>query len=282
MGQLVPKNLFQGNLILKGAVALAAFGLTYYVLKGQSAATAFDTTTIPTTVASTMTVEEFKNKILDKIYRGAMNPTVLIQNIEAVKAEVNSYTTQITTLISERTAGRIPESTLEYYCKAIAEEIAKKLNIELRPQGWGGGYGGYDGGGGYGWPPYGGGGSGQGQGQGHHYGWRNKHKKPWKGGYGDYYGGGMDDYGDMYQQYLDQIMQYYQQLMGGGYYQPNYGYSTGYGYQQPNMQAYYPTQNYNYYPQYPGSYNQPNQALGYIPPQPYGSMGGGYGGMPYY
>ncbi len=279
MGQLVPKNLFQGNLLLKGAVALAAFGLAYYVLKGQSA-TSFDTTT----AVSTTTAEEFKNKILDKIYKGAMNPTVLIQNIEAVKTEVNNYTTQITTLIAERTAGRIPESTLEYYCKAIAEEIAKKLNIELRPQGYGGGYGGYDGNGGYGggynWP---GGGDDGFPGQGHHYGWRNK---PWKqggGGYGDYYGGGGgQQYGQNYDSYLDAIMQYYQQLMGGGYYQPNYGYSTGYGYQQPNMQAYYPTQNYNYYPQYPGSYNTPNQALGYIPPQPYTSMGGGYGGMPYY
>ena len=250
MAKSILANVNRG-IILKGAIALAAFGLTYYALKGNKAsamsASAYEASTTEYT-----TVDGFKNKILEKIYNGAMNPTAVIQNVEALKSEVNNYTTQITTLIAEYTAGRIQKSTLDFYCNSIAEEIAKKLNIELRPFGYGGPYGGYDGNGGYG--------SGN---NGNHYGWRNKWKN-WGGGYGGY-----GNYGDSYQQYLDAIMQYYQQLMGGGYYQPNYGYSYGYGYQQPNLQPYYPTQNYNYYPQYPGSYNTPNQGFAYIPGQQY-------------
>jgi hypothetical protein len=256
-------NIIKKENFVKLAIAGIAFGITYSLLKDQvssakamAASMVFDTTT----TAENSTVDGLKNKVLEKIYNGAMNPTVLIQNIEAVKTEVNTYTTQLTTLAAESTAGRIPASTIEYYCKAIAEEIATKLHIELRPQGYGGGYGGYDGS--NGWPGQSGGyGSGGG--------------KPWRkhGGQGGYGGqGSYGQYGENYDNYLDTIMQYFQQLMSGGYYQPNYGYSYGYGYQQPNQQPYYPTQNYNYYPQYPAAYSSPQQqgqGFAYIPGQQY-------------
>lgn len=203
--------------------------------------------------AAETNVDTLKNRVLEIIYKGAMNPTVLLQNIEAVKSEVNNYTTQITNLATERAAGRIPASTMTFYLNKIAEEISKKLSIELRPHGYNDYYGGYDGGTGYGqWP-----------GQGNNYGWYKpkKNNNPY------------DMYGDLYRQYLQYYMM--QQMMnpystgnfystGGGYPtgQPNYGYSYGYGYQSPNMQPVYPTQQYQYYPQntpyYGGAGGYPN------------------------
>lgn len=231
---------------------LAVAGIGLYLgnaLFNKSTPTAFAATSV-------VTADTLKNQILETIYKAVMNPSVLLQNIEAVKSEVNNYTTQLTNLATEHIAGRIPASTITFYVRKIAEEIAQKLSLELKPAGYGGGYGGYDGGTGYGdwyddyWPPGGG----------------KKKKKwnQWTKKWEDVY----DDYSDLYSQYLRYYMMM-QMMQGGGggyggtpygyggnYYQqyypsqqqPNYGYSQGYGYQSPNMQPYYPTQNYQYYP----------------------------------
>lgn len=250
------------NLITtKNIMLLAAAGIGLYVgnkLFSASSASANYTSYNATT---TVTVDTLKNQVLETIYRGVMNPSVLLQNIEAVKSEVNNYTTQFTNLAAEFTAGRIPQSTITFYVNKISEEIAKKLSIELRPSGWGGQYGGYDGGTGYGWPSHSGGG-------------RKARWNPTTNAWEEIY----DDYSDLYSQYLKYYMM--MSMMGGGgnpyaagnyqypqqqYYgqqQPNYGYSYGYGYQSPQMQQYYPTQNYNYYPQntpyYGGAGGYPN------------------------
>lgn len=247
------------NLVLAAGIGLAVFTIARKALsdKEQAIVNRARITAYEAATATTSTnIDDLKNNLLKTLYAGALNPSLIINNLEAIKSEVDTYTAKLTTLATEKAAGRIDDYVINYYLQTIGKEIADKLHIEWKtspgthvgdyddytqrgyPYGGYGGYGGYPygGGGGYGGYPYGGGGGGSGTGQ----------------------------YQDMYQQYLDYLNQIQTQYQGQyGY--PSYGYSYGYGYQQPYMAPTTPIQNYNYYPQY-----------GMASPYGYANQGGNY------
>ena len=238
-----------GGIAVAAAVAAGSFLLVYTLSQNpgtkDAKAAAYAVRAYETAATSTPSVDSMKNTILSNIYSSALNPNAVLTNLEAIKSEVNTYTSKLTLLAAERTAGRISALTLANYLQSLAQEVMTKLTIEFYPTSTGGG-GGY--------PPIGG------------------------GGYGGY--GGYDPY-TAYLQYLQQIQrqqqQYQAQYQQYGY--PNYGYSYGYGYQQPQVYAQSPLQTYQYYPQYAaGGYPQSQVT------QMYGSGGyptyGGGSGMP--
>lgn len=234
------------NIVVAVAAGAAVYAAYHFgILGNKSEAAAYVARAYETAAATTPSVDSMKNTILSNIYSSALNPNAVLTNLEAIKSEVNTYTSKLTMLAAERTAGRISALTLANYLQSLAQEVMTKLQIEFYPT-----TGGTAGGG---------------------------MSNPWGGmGYGGY--GGMDPY-SQYLQYLQQMQrqqaQYFNQYQQYGY--PNYGYSYGYGYQQPQVYAQSPLQTYNYYPQYAaGGYPQSSVT------QMYGSGGygqyGGYGG----
>jgi hypothetical protein len=251
------KNEYANMTLLgKGGLLIAAIAAgTFFLVSSASkkenkeaTAMAYVASAYETAATSTPSVDSMKNTILSNIYSSALNPNAVLTNLEAIKSEVNTYTSKLTMLAAERTAGRISALTLANYLQSLAQEVMTKLTIEFYPTGGSSG----------GFPPIGGGGG----------------YNPY-GGYGGY---GMDAY-TQYLQYLQQQQraqqQYAAQYQQYGY--PNYGYSYGYGYQQPQVYSQSPLQTYNYYPQYAaGGYPQSSVT------NMYGSGGygqyGGYGG----
>ena len=243
--------------LLVAAIAAGSFLLVYTASRKEvdktAQAAAYAVRAYETSSATTPSVDSMKNTILSNIYSAALNPNAVLTNLEAIKSEVNTYTAKLTTLAAERTAGRISAMVLANYLMSLAQEVMTKLTIEFTPTsgtgGMGGGYGGYTP-----YPPY---------------------YNPY-GGYGG--GGGGSDAYSQYLQYLQQQQQqqaqYFNQYQQYGY--PNYGYSYGYGYQQPQVYQQSPLQSYNYYPQYAaGAYPQSTST------QMYGSGGYGQYGSPY-
>lgn len=236
------------NLFIVAAVGIGAFMVARKMLAGQeqaianrARAMAYDATTTSTTT----NIDDLKNQTLTLIYQGALNPAAVINNLTAVKAELDNYTTKLTTLATEKAAGRISDSIVTYYLQTIAKEIADKLHIEWKTNATTGNYDDwtYNHNSGYPYYPY---------------------PYPYGGGGSGGSGGGGSQYQDLYNQYL-QYLQQIQGQYGGQYGYPSYGYSYGYGYQQPYMQPINPIQNYNYYPQY-----------GMSSPYGYANMGGNY------